>query len=167
MTHPNKPAHEGHPARGDRLIHEREHDPYRMRAKAPDPSACPGCGAVYMDGRWHWMDRPDGAHEDLCPACRRVRDKAPAGFLTLGGAFFAAHRDEILERVTHVEAHEKAEHPLERIMAVTPQGDGVEVTFTDIHLARAAGEAVHHAYQGVLDFHYAPEEYLLRVSWRR
>jgi hypothetical protein len=29
------------------------------------------------------------------------------------------------------------------------------------------GEAVRHAYQGHLDFHYLPEENLRRVHWKR
>jgi hypothetical protein len=32
--------------RGDRLIRERIHDPYKMRLKLPDPTLCPDCGAV-------------------------------------------------------------------------------------------------------------------------
>lgn len=167
MTHPNKPADYRHQGRKDRLIREMEHDPYKIREKLPDPTVCPECKAVYHQGRWHWTDRPDGAGESLCPACQRVRDRCPAGFLTLGGPFFKEHREEILHRVRNVEAREKAEHPLERIMDVTPRDDGVEVTFTDIHVTRAAGEAVHDAYGGELDFSYADEEYLLRVGWGR
>jgi len=50
-------------------------------------------------------------------------------------------------------------------MAVDEQDDSVLVTTTDIHLARGIGEALHHAYQGELEFHYNPEENLLRVHW--
>jgi hypothetical protein len=39
------------------------------------------------------------------------------------------------------------------------------VTTTDIHLARGMGEALHHAYQGELEYHYNPEQNLLRVIW--
>ena len=44
---------------------------------------------------------------------------------------------------------------------------GTSITTTDIHLARGIGEALHHAYQGELEFHYNPEQNLLRVNWRR
>ena len=67
--------------------------------------------------------------------------------------------------VHHHEQHERAEHPLQRIIAVEDHGDKVLVTTTDIHLARGIGEAVHHAYQGNLEFHYNPEQNLLRVHW--
>jgi hypothetical protein len=39
------------------------------------------------------------------------------------------------------------------------------VTTTDIHLARGIGEALHHAYQGMLEYHYNHEQNLLRVNW--
>jgi hypothetical protein len=39
------------------------------------------------------------------------------------------------------------------------------VTTTDIHLARGMGEALHRAYQGELEYHYNPEQNLLRVIW--
>ena len=69
--------------------------------------------------------------------------------------------------VHHVETRERAEHPLNRIMAVEEKDGAALVTTTDIHLARDIGEALHHAYKGDLEFHYNPQEYLLRVSWTR
>ena len=43
--------------RGDRLMRERVHDPYKTRLKLRDPTLCPQCGAVYSKGRWHWAER--------------------------------------------------------------------------------------------------------------
>lgn len=156
-----------HGGREDRLLHERVHDPYKSKSKLPEPTVCPGCGAVYHDGRWQWLDKPDGAHETLCPACHRIHDKVPAGYLSLKGGFLAEHKEEILNLVRHTEEHAKREHPLERIMACEEQEDGLLITFTDAHLARGTGEAIHHAYQGDLDFHYAEEDVTMRVSWTR
>lgn len=156
-----------HPTRRDRLIQEHVHDAYKSRWKYPEPTRCPECGAVFSDGRWHWGAAPAGAHEAPCPACRRVRDRLPAGFVTLRGPFFMEHRDEILHRARHVEERERSEHPLQRIMGIEEVDGGVCVTTADIHLARAIGEALHHAWHGRLDFHYNPEEDLLRVTWER
>jgi NMD protein affecting ribosome stability and mRNA decay len=122
---------------------------------------------VYFDGRWQWATAPAEAHEEPCPACHRIRDRFPAGYVTLKGEFFAAHRDEIVHLARHREAHEKAEHPLERIMAVEDVPEGVQITTTDTHLARDIGEAVHAAYKGELEYHYNKEENLLRVHWTR
>jgi hypothetical protein len=52
-------------------------------------------------------------------------------------------------------------------MEIEEKSDTALITTTDIHLARGIGEAVHHAYQGELDYHYNPEEALLRVTWMR
>jgi len=105
--------------------------------------------------------------EVICPACQRIRDCFPVGFVHLGGKYFAEHRDELTALLRHREEREKADHPLARIMAIEPEGEGVLVTTTDIHLARDLGEALHHACQGELEFHYNEAEKLLRVHWQR
>ena len=37
----------GNERRGERMIRERVHDPYKTRLKLPDPTVCPRCGAVF------------------------------------------------------------------------------------------------------------------------
>jgi len=155
------------PLRREELRDELVHDSYKSKRKLPEPTRCPDCGAVYQEGRWRWGAAPAGAHEEPCPACHRIRDKFPAGYVALTGEFFAAHRDEVLHLARNREAHEKSEHPLERIMAVEDVGQGVLITTTDTHLARDIGEAVHAAYKGELEYHYNKEENLLRVQWAR
>lgn len=157
----------GAPLPGTGVIEERRHDAYRVDHKLPEPTACPQCRASYHAGRWQWTAAPTGAHEELCPACRRIRDEFPAGYLTIEGEFFRAHRDELMRLVEHRAEHVKAEHPLHRIMAIVDTADGVLVTTTDTHLARGLGEALHHAHQGELKFHYEDAQDLLRVHWKR
>lgn len=156
-----------HSVRRDRLLQEQTRDTYKLKGKLREPTVCPDCGAVFRAGRWRWDEAPQGAHRETCPACHRVKDHYPAGFVSLTGAFFASHRDEIMSLVRHEEQRDHQTHPLKRIMAVEAQGDNVLVTTTDVHLARSIGEAVHHAYQGELDFHYRPDDNLLRVHWAR
>ena len=153
--------------RRDRLIREREHDPYKVRAKLPDPTACPDCGAMYRAGRWIWGAPPVDANRERCPACQRVRDDYPAGILTLRGTFPSAHRDEILGLARNVEEREKAEHALKRIMAIRDDADEIVITTTDSGLARNIGDALHDAYDGELDYAYTDEGSLLRVTWSR
>ena len=81
------------------------------------------------------------------------------------GDFLQSHRDEIMNLVHNEEKRERTDHPLKRIMDVEEKGDEVLVTTTDIHLARSIGDALHHAYQGKLDYHYNDEQNLLRVEW--
>jgi hypothetical protein len=153
--------------RHDRQIEEVVHDAYRERHRPPEPAVCPSCGVVYEHGAYHWKPRPAGAQEHACPACRRIADQYPAGYLTLDGEFFQGHRDEIMGLVHNEAARARAEHPLERIMAVEEQGGKTVITTTDLHLPRRIGDALHHAYRGESETKYSPDEYLVRVSWRR
>ena len=156
-----------HQSRGDRTAVERVSDPYRTRGKWPEPTTCPQCNAVYHRGRWQWGVAAADAEKHLCPACMRVRDRVPAGRLTLSGEFFREHRDEVLHLVRNAEAKARAEHPLERIIEIVEETNQTVVTFTDGHLARGIGAALHHAYDGELDSHYTDEGDLLRVAWKR
>lgn len=156
------------PIRHDRLIEEFRHDPYQARLKLHEPTCCPTCGAVYHEGRWQWLSRPEHAHEVMCPACWRIHEEQPAGFVTLSGPFFKDHREELLHLVNNVAERAKAEHPMKRIMKIQQEENSdILITTTEIHLARGLGEALHHAYQGELEFHYNAQEELLRVVWER
>lgn len=154
-------------SRQDRRIAERVHDPYKTRLKLPEPTLCPDCGALYQDGRWTWPSYPPPADtpRERCQACHRIHDKYPAGRVTLNGAFVGAHEEEIRHLIRHQEELEKKEHPLHRIMDIISEDGGLVITTTDIHLPRRIGEALHHAYQGTLDFHYEDEAYSLQVNW--
>lgn len=149
----------------DNLFQERVHDAYKAKGKLPEPSYCSQCGAVFQAGRWQWLPTPIGAHQESCPACHRIHDHYPAGFLSLKGEFFLSHRDEIMHLLHNHEKRERAEHPLKRIMSIEEKPDETLVNTTDIHLARGMGEALHHAYQGELEYHYNLEQNLLRVNW--
>jgi hypothetical protein len=157
----------GAPVRGKGVIVEREHDPYRAKAKPAEPTACPECHAVFHAGRWQWLETPAHAHEALCPACQRLRDRFPAGYVTLGGDFLRDHRDEVMELVKYRAEHARAEHPLQRLMEIQEQPGAEQITTTDTHLARGIGEALHDAYRGELKFHYEHGQELLRVHWTR
>lgn len=151
----------------EQLLQELVHDTYKSKTKLPEPASCPDCGSVYRNGRWTWEAAAPGSERVVCPACQRIRDRLPAGFVSLRGAFLAAHHDEVVKAVRHCEVAEKREHPLQRIMAVEGDGSGLTVTTTDPHLARRIGEALHKAYKGKLEYHYNKAENLLRVSWER
>ena len=152
-------------SRHDGLFKERVHDSYKSKGKPQEPSVCSQCGAVFHEGRWQWLQTPANAYSLKCPACHRINDHYPAGFLTMKGEFFLAHRNEIMHLVHNHEQREQKEHPLQRIMTEEEKEGATLITTTDIHLARGIGEALHHAYQGELDFHYNPEQNLLRVNW--
>ena len=87
--------------------------------------------------------------------------------MTIKGAFFEEHKDEIIALIENHEKKEKAARPLQRIMAIDQKRDGLEVTTTDSHLARGIAEALHGAYKGELKLRYSRDENLLRATWKR
>lgn len=145
-----------------------DEDPYRMSNRPIDGTACSTCHATYHAGRWTWTAPEKDAIEMTCPACQRIHDRFPAGYVTIKGEFFAAHRDEIVALIQGHEKKEKASRPLQRIMAIEAKKDGTtEVTTTDSHLARGIAEALHGAYKGDLKLRYSRDENLLRAVWKR
>jgi len=145
-----------------------EDDPYRMRAKPHGPTVCPTCKASFADGKWSWEKAPKEAHEQTCPACQRIHDRFPAGYITIRGSFFTEHKDEIIALLKSREAEEKEQRPLQRLMGMEEKRDGsFEVTTTDSHIARTLAEAIHSAYKGDLKLRYSRDENLLRASWKR
>ena len=145
-----------------------EDDPYNSRAKPAGDVVCPSCKASFSDGKWSWQKASADAAEQTCPACQRIHDKFPAGYITIKGEFFDAHRDEIVALMRSREEKEKSQRPLQRIMSMEGKRDGsYEVTTTDSHIARTLAEALHSAYKGDLKLRYSRDENLLRASWKR
>lgn len=169
VSDPMKPRHTLSKVKyGNPLLREEIHDPYHVRAKYREPTRCGGCGAVYLKGRWQWLDQPPAdAPETRCPACRRIEDRYPAGEIIISGAFAAAHADELLQLVRNTEKAESSEHPLHRIMDIRQNEDGITVKTTDIHLPRRIGHALEDAWKGELETHYDEEGCFARVKWRR
>jgi hypothetical protein len=96
-----------------------------------------------------------------------VRDRVPAGFLTLSGGFLEAHREEILNLVRNKVEAQQAQHPMKRLMGAVDEDGALVLTFTDVHLPRGVGEAIARAYQGELEIRYTDEAGIVRATWKR
>jgi hypothetical protein len=164
-THDMPMRSDSSPSRWAQAWPERTADTYKLRGKLREPSMCSDCGVVYHRGSWRWLDVPEGAEAVLCPACHRIRDHQPAGFLKLEGDLLQLQRDELMNQIRNVERAEGGEHALERIMGIEESGPGWLVTTTGVHLARRLGEALHDAHQGTLTFQYNQDEKVVRVHW--
>ncbi len=131
------------------------------------PRTCTDCHAVYQHGRWARAAAPAGAQSALCPACHRIRDKQPAGYLTLEGVLVEGDREELVRIARNVEKREAADHPLHRIIGIEKDDARVLITTTDVHLPQRIGEAVRHAHKGRLEVTYGQDEYVARVRWSK
>jgi len=65
----------------------------------------------------------------------------------------------------HQEEAEKSEHPLNRIIKIDEDADGIVINTTDIHLPRRIGEAVKRAFHGSLNEDFDQGGYFVRVNW--
>ncbi len=149
--------------RGARRIHS------ESAGKLPELAACPRCQATYRNGRWTWEASPVGSYALECPACERIASDDAAGELRIAGKFAVAHRDEIEGCLRNVEAREKSEHPLKRIMSIRDEGAELVVRVTDAKLVSQLGHALEKAYDGDLELPATTVEKadLARVRWRR
>lgn len=151
----------------DRQIKQVIHDPYAEKHKPEGSAFCPDCGAVFHRGRWTWAERPESAHAHLCPACHRIRDGFPAGYLTVRGEYAMQHRSEVEALIRHQESLAKAEHPLQRVLEFKAEPDALRITTTDLHLAQRLGKALQAAHKGDLQIQHGEDDYIVRVDWMR
>ncbi len=150
-----------------RTQEEPRQDLYERADKHPEPTVCAECNAVWRHGRWQWAATAEGARSAVCPACRRIKDNMPAGWLRFEGDYAAQHRAELL-RIAREEAEsEKAENPLHRLMKIDEAADRMELTTTDVRLAQRIGEAVRRLHHGTLVIQYRKDEFAVRANWRR
>ncbi len=150
---------------------------HRTERAMEEPAVCDVCGEVYADRRWA---KPDPGRETpkhphvrppahvVCPACKRAQDGIPSGYVHLGGAFLAAH-DEEIRRLLRNEAERASEdNPQARIMEWVTDRDGrLLVSTTTEHLAQRLGHAVEKAYDGEIRYDFSHENKLAHVWWTR
>lgn len=140
------------------------HDPYQNQQKFAEGGVCPQCGAAYLAGRWQWAKVQNGRPQ-MCPACRRINDRVPAGIVTLGAFPGQPGKNDMIALARHQEEAEKIEHPLNRIIGVEDTPEGIVITTTDIHSPRRIAEAVRRAFGGTLEIDFDKDGYFVRVNW--
>lgn len=153
--------------KGDRT--PRSMDVYKEKGGVEGAERC-GCGAVFRNKRWYVEAggvAATGGRGLVCPACRRIADRNPAGIVSLGGSYLVAHRAEIENLVRNTAASVGMKHPLGRVMEISPEKDGLTITTTDIKLAQKIGREVFKAHGGELHFRWTDDEELVRVNWSR
>lgn len=149
-----------------RIFEDDRHDPYQRTQKLPDPTRCPECSAVFTRGRWTWDPLKFVDNEQVCPACQRIRDDYPAGYIVIEGSFLQSHKEELLNLIRNLEKKKSEQHPLERIIKISESDGKMTITTTGIHLPKMIGDALKSSYEGDLNISYDAEN-LARVHWVR
>ena len=154
--------------RRDKGIKQKRHDVYKQRGKLNEGTICSTCGVVFSKGRWVWDYAGETDKQITCPACQRIKDGYPAGFIELSGEFFEENKEEILNLARNLEDLHKQEHPMQRIMRIRQQRDQTTlIETTEVNLARRIGDAISRAYQGEYSFQYADNYNRIRIQWVR
>lgn len=152
----------------DRNIKQKGHDPYDDGRKYSEGTYCPECQALYQGGRWKWPKRKDTTGDPfLCSACRRIRDRFPAGEVYVSGSYLKRHRNEIMNLIQNIIEKGKVRSPLKRVIDLKENNQAVCVSLTDDHMARHIGDALYKAYKGELEVKYSEEEKFVRLYWHR
>jgi NMD protein affecting ribosome stability and mRNA decay len=102
-----------------------------------------------------------------CPACRKEEDHYVMGIVYISGDFFNQRRDEIVNMLKNEEEKEVDHNPLDRIMGIVEDKDGVRVETTSESLAVHLGRMLYHSYGGDVEYKFSDEQKLARVFWHR
>jgi NMD protein affecting ribosome stability and mRNA decay len=145
-------------------------DAYQDKDGVKGTAYC-ACGAVFRNKRWvqeaSGSSRPEGQNI-LCPACHRISDQNPAGIISLGGDYYAAHEEVINNLVNNTAQASAAKNPLGRVMDISKEKDGVTIiTTTDVKLAQKIGRVVFKAHGGELHYTWSHAGPPVRVTWSR
>jgi len=145
-------------------------DPYLTRKSYKEPTVCPRCGLVYRLRRWQRMpefDPKNAVERHKCPACRKEEDHYVMGIVQISGDFFGTRRTEIVNMMRNEEKKILNHNPLERIMGIVEEEEGVRVETTSENLALHLGRTLYHAYGGDVQYRFSDEQKLARVFWHR
>jgi hypothetical protein len=87
--------------------------------------------------------------------------------VTLRGDFAREHKEEMIRLARHQKEAEKKEHPLDRIISIEDDVQGIVINTTDIHPPRRIGDAVKRAFHGEIEDNFEKDGYFVRVIWTR
>jgi hypothetical protein len=147
----------------------RSKDAYQEKGGVRGNAYC-SCGALFRNKRW-FHDESDSDQQEghglVCPACRRIADRNPAGIVFLSGDYYAAHETEILNQIMNTALNSIEKNPLGRVMEIRQEKDSVTIATTDVKLAQKIGRDVFKSQGGELHYIWGHAENPVRVTWSR
>ena len=81
--------------------------------------------------------------------------------MTLRGDFAREHKEEMIRLARHQKEAEKKEHPLDRIISIEDDVQGIVINTTDI------GDVVNGAFHAEIEDNFEKDGYFVRVIWTR
>jgi hypothetical protein len=81
--------------------------------------------------------------------------------VTLRGDFAREHKEEMIRLARHQKEAEKKEHPLDRIISIEDDVQGIVINTTDI------GDVVNGAFHAEIEDNFEKDGYFVRVIWTR
>ncbi|KGC63779.1 hypothetical protein DP57_4594 [Burkholderia pseudomallei] len=153
--------------RRDRLPRAHPADGYGAPARLKSGMGCTECGALYDDGRWSWHASAGALLQIVCPACRRIRERASAGELVLEGGYFARRRDDIVALLRRHAGDDINARPLGRILSIDALPARMVVRTKGSPLVHRLTEALVRTHRGDLEIDYREGEDTLRAHWMR
>lgn len=153
---------------------DHDHGEHRSTRAPGEPLVCRDCGAVFTRRRWVSGSTAKAqalaptAKPTLCPACDMKHKHLARGFLTIRGAFFATHHDEVEALIRAEEERALADNPTGRILDWDTSRKGeLTIAMSTEHLAQRLGHALNKALSGEVTYDFSHENKLARVTWTR
>ncbi|UCG30619.1 MAG: hypothetical protein JSV53_01715 [candidate division WOR-3 bacterium] len=113
------------------------------------------------------FDPKEAVERHKCPACRKEEDHYVMGIVHISGGFFKGRRVEMVNMMRNEERKILNHNPLDRIMGIVEEDEGVRVETTSENLAIHLGRTLYHAYGGDVEYRFSDEQKLARVFWQR
>lgn len=151
------------------LYTQRNQRLYLKDKKYKEPTICKVCGLVFSDGIWKKTDKPKGEYfEDICPACKRIKDNYYGGILNLKSDIIKTKKDEIVNLMRNKEKESENINPLRKIGKIEEINENEMNIYTTFeHLAVAIGKAIQRAFKGDLEIKYKENDKVARVYWTK
>jgi len=149
-------------------------DPYQTEDTVKEPAICQKCNAVYQGKHWQF----DGEKAEslqhssqvmwvTCPACTKIEDHYPEGFMTLKGDYLWAHEEEIRNLLRNEAEAVMNTNPLSRIMQIKADNGALVIETTEQKLAEHLGRSLTAAHSGELNVQWSKAPKVCRVEWER
>jgi len=149
-------------------------DPFSPHEGFSEASLCTSCMSAYHHNRWtrdsetyRELQSMPKVHQIICPACQKIAAGYPEGIVTLRGGYLWKHEQEIRQLLRNEEERIAERNPLERIIRMARERDGLVIETTEEKLAAHLGRVLHRAHHGELKISWAGNPDMCRVNWER